>query len=188
MDMDLRSYVKIYSNWIEPDKIKSILSDLPMAKWQEHTFYNSKTDKKIALSGNNELSVTGDIMPNTPYVMQRIWDSYYKYLVEDFNLPWFNGWNGHSNVRFNKYSNNQQMALHCDHIVDLFEGARRGIPFLTALGVLNDDYEGGEFIMWEDDLKLKAGDIVIFPSIFLYPHKVNPVTKGERYSFVSWAW
>jgi predicted 2-oxoglutarate/Fe(II)-dependent dioxygenase YbiX len=57
------------------------------------------------------------------------------------------------------------------------------------VGVLNEDYEGGEFIMWEDkEIKLKTGDLMIFPSTFLYPHKVNPVTKGTRYSCVSWTW
>jgi hypothetical protein len=33
-----------------------------------------------------------------------------------------------------------------------------------------------------------TGDVIIFPSTFLYPHKVNEVKKGIRYSFVSWAW
>jgi len=44
-------------------------------------------------------------------------------------------------------------------------------------------------IMFKDtQIKMNTGDVVIFPSNFLYPHKVNPVTKGVRYSCVSWAW
>jgi predicted 2-oxoglutarate/Fe(II)-dependent dioxygenase YbiX len=51
------------------------------------------------------------------------------------------------------------------------------------------DYEGGEFIMFQDhEIKLKKGDLLIFPSVFLYPHKVEPVKKGIRYSFISWVW
>lgn len=188
MDMDLRSYVKVYSNWIAEDKRAIIIKDLQNANWKSHTFYNPQTDTNTALSKDKELYITYDLSSETSHVMQRIWDAYYKYLVEDFNFPWFNGWTGFANVRFNRYSETQQMAPHCDHISSLFDGNRKGIPVLTALGILNDDYEGGEFVMWEEDLKLKAGDIVIFPSIFLYPHKVNPVVKGERYSFVSWAW
>ena len=34
----------------------------------------------------------------------------------------------------------------------------------------------------------KKGDLLIFPSNFLYPHEVEPVTKGVRYSYVSWIW
>lgn len=29
-------------------------------------------------------------------------------------------------------------------------------------------------------------DIIIFPGVFLYPHKITPITKGTRHSFVSW--
>ena len=36
--------------------------------------------------------------------------------------------------------------------------------------------------------KLNQGDVLIFPSNFLYPHKVNSIKKGTRYSFVSWVW
>jgi predicted 2-oxoglutarate/Fe(II)-dependent dioxygenase YbiX len=71
----------------------------------------------------------------------------------------------------------------------MFDGNRKGIPTLSIVGVLNDDYEGGEFIMWQDtEIKLKTGDVLIFPSNFLYPHKVNLVTEGTRYSLVSWTW
>ena len=34
---------------------------------------------------------------------------------------------------------------------------------------------------------LKKGDILLFPSTFLYPHRVEQVKKGTRYSFVTWA-
>jgi predicted 2-oxoglutarate/Fe(II)-dependent dioxygenase YbiX len=35
---------------------------------------------------------------------------------------------------------------------------------------------------------IPANHILVFPSDFLYPHKVCEVTSGERFSFVSWAW
>ena len=79
--------------------------------------------------------------------------------------------------------------MHCDHIQSMFDGKRKGVPVLSVLGLLNDDYEGGEFIIFEKkEIKLKKGDLLIFPSIFLYPHKVNVVKKGTRYSFISWVW
>jgi len=53
---------------------------------------------------------------------------------------------------------------------------------------LNDDYEGGEFSFFEGELKLKApkGSAIMFPSNFMYPHEILPVTKGTRYSIVTW--
>ena len=82
------------------------------------------------------------------------------------------------------------MALHCDHIHSMFDGNMKGIPILSVLGLLNDDFEGGEFLMFDDEkqINLKAGDIMVFPSVFLYPHRVAPVTKGIRHAFVAWVW
>ena len=52
---------------------------------------------------------------------------------------------------------------------------------------LNEDYEGSEFYCRGKEIKLKTGDILLFPSNFMYPHEVKEATKGVRYSFVSWA-
>jgi hypothetical protein len=54
--------------------------------------------------------------------------------------------------------------------------------------ILNDDFEGGEFAFFDRELKYKLdkGDALLFPSNFMYPHEVLPVTKGTRYSIVTW--
>jgi len=65
---------------------------------------------------------------------------------------------------------------------------------LSIIFLLNDDYEGGELIFKSIDLQtdihtveVKKNRAVLFPSNFMYPHTVKPVTKGTRYSIVSWA-
>jgi predicted 2-oxoglutarate/Fe(II)-dependent dioxygenase YbiX len=54
--------------------------------------------------------------------------------------------------------------------------------------MLNDDYEGGEFAFFNRELvyKLKKGSCIMFPSNFMYPHEIMPVTSGTRYSVVTW--
>ena len=84
---------------------------------------------------------------------------------------------------------NQKMNLHCDHIPTIFDGQRKGIPTLSLLGSLNDNYEGGDLILFDDfKIELEKGDLIIFPSNFLYPHRVEPVLSGVRYSYISWVW
>jgi predicted 2-oxoglutarate/Fe(II)-dependent dioxygenase YbiX len=57
---------------------------------------------------------------------------------------------------------------------------------------LNDNYEGGDLIFTDQNeeetkrLKLSAGSLVFFPSNFMYPHSIEPITKGKRYSIVAW--
>lgn len=53
---------------------------------------------------------------------------------------------------------------------------------------LNNDYEGGEFAFFGRELKykIKKGSCIMFPSSFMFPHEVMPVTSGTRYSIVTW--
>ena len=53
--------------------------------------------------------------------------------------------------------------------------------------VLNSDFEGGDFEIRDLDDKiprLGEGSVIVFPS-FIH-HRVAPVTKGIRYSLVTW--
>lgn len=69
--------------------------------------------------------------------------------------------------------------------IDSFKDRPRAVSCSFAL---NDDYEGGEFAFFDRELvyKLKKGDALMFPSNFMYPHEVMPVTSGTRYSIVTW--
>jgi hypothetical protein len=54
--------------------------------------------------------------------------------------------------------------------------------------ILNNNFKGGEFSFFDNKLMypLKKGSAIMFPSNFLYPHSVLPVTEGTRYSIVTW--
>jgi hypothetical protein len=57
---------------------------------------------------------------------------------------------------------------------------------VSAVGYPNDDYEGGElyFVFFDTIYKAKAGDLVIFPSSYVYAHEAMPVHSGIKYSLV----
>ena len=156
-------------------------------KFQEHNFYNPVTKTNAPRSGSQELAMSWGHLPTKKELNKLVDDTAYQY-VKELNMPWFTDYQGYSHVRFNKYAENKKMALHADHIHSKFDGERKGIPILTVLGILNDDYEGGEFILIDEKINFSKGDILVFPSNFMFPHKVEPVTKGTRYSFISWIW
>jgi predicted 2-oxoglutarate/Fe(II)-dependent dioxygenase YbiX len=68
---------------------------------------------------------------------------------------------------------------------DSFKARPRAVSCSIAL---NDDYEGGEFAFFDrsEVYKLKKGSCIMFPSNFMYPHEIMPVTKGTRYSVITW--
>ena len=187
MEKNLEAYIKTYK-MLDEETCKQTVKEIEEIHWSQHTFYNVSDGSYNTRSGEKELDIGYSQTSTKDVIMQKIWDSYLNY-VKDLNFSWWSSWSGFTEVRFNRYKETRLMAEHCDHIHSIFEGERKGIPVMTALGSLNDDYMGGEFVMFEDTvIPFKAGEIKIFPSCFLYPHRIDPVTEGTRYSFVSWAW
>ncbi len=189
---NLKDYILHLDNWIPNNILNKTIKELSKDKtWQQHTFTNPKTFESKPKNGDKELDICyGNKLTYIKELHQLTWKALERYIVIDkIGEETFDGWTGFSLIRFNRYNKNQIMSKHSDHIKSLFEGERRGIPILSIVAVLNDNYEGGEFIMFDDyEIKFKAGDLIIFPSVFLYPHLVKPVKKGIRYSFVSWAY
>jgi hypothetical protein len=195
MNRNLEHYARKYK-FLDKDTCETTMKELNVLatgqnveeEFVQHTFYNARKNEYKPISGSQELDITYADTSTTKLVMDKLWHQLNIYM-KDLNFNWFNSWDGYSKVRWNRYSENKKMALHIDHIKSLFDGDRKGIPTLSCLGVLNDDYEGGEFVMWDNKvIPLEQGDLLIFPSNFLYPHKVQPVKKGIRYSYISFVW
>ena len=194
MNKNIEHYVFQKENFLDEKYCEKCVNELSMCDWKKHYWYGSNTDQFNSRSGDNEPEVfeyhmfSNNIGKINDFIMQNL-HSVIKEYVESLKFGWFNGWSGYSPIRFNRYNLGQTMLSHCDHIQSMFDGERKGIPTLSIIGILNDDYEGGELIMFEDKkIDTKNGDLIIFPSNFLYPHYVAPVTKGVRYSYVSWVW
>lgn len=189
MSMNVKDYLKVYDNFLDAKTCKNVVKKIKNIDWHMHSFYTAKDDAYV--SYDKELSIAYSSIPEAAEINKKVWFAIEQYVLKDhsYMAEWFGGWNGYSQIRFNRYKKNTQMKLHCDHIHSMFDGNRKGVPVLSILGALNDDYEGGELVFWESErIELKAGQLMIFPSNFMYPHRVDEVTKGTRYSFVSWTW
>ena len=53
---------------------------------------------------------------------------------------------------------------------------------------LNDNFEGGEFAFFNREVSYKVtkGSAIMFPSNFMYPHEILPISSGTRYSIITW--
>jgi len=182
----LENYIKKY-DLINKQQCLDIITEHKNAPWQSHS-WNKNADNSNS---------SKDYDPQVLY-MDRKWAYIvYKSLetkIEDYFKTVSDGkmyTKSFSPPRFNKYAVEQKMDYHVDHIHSLFEGEHKGIPILSVIALLNEDYKGGEFCFKlgnkEVEYKLKTGECLVWPSLFMYPHYVKPVTEGERQSFVIWA-
>jgi len=184
----LTDYIKVYPGVITPSLCAAVLDDLARAEWRAHSWQGYGAEP-IEHHSEQELTVTDGHSPViTDHVAHCVATALQAY-VNELADPGLRGGSGISRPRYNRYQINNVMEQHCDHIYDLFDGDRKGIPVLSVVGALNDNYKGGEFVMFEDThIPLPSGSVMVFPSVFLYPHRVEPITEGIRYSLVSWAW
>lgn len=183
----LRDYIKIYENHVDDKLCNRIVNELDSSNWEKHTSYDSLNKKYVLVNKDKEFDTTKLHTKSSEKLSELIGRGFYKY-INEFNFPFFGRIDQYTFQRYNRYTKDTSMYLHVDHIHSIFDGERKGIPILTGLVALNNDYEGGQFIMWENtELKLKQGSMIVFPSNFMYPHRVNTITSGARHSCVSWA-
>lgn len=104
-----------------------------------------------------------------------------KKCVDDYGNYWGVGIRSYEAFNFVKYEGaGTHFKIHADH----------GPTYVTTISIvvyLNDDYEGGEIWFPRMDnlsIKPKAGDIVVFPSTYIYEHASQDMISGTKYSVV----
>lgn len=116
--------------------------------------------------------------------LQQLWQDVY-----DVKLPAVNDYRRDYNImdlkyweafNFIKYGPGQHFQEHHDH----------GFSYNCTVSLVaypNDDYSGGELQFRLQNLLIKpqAGDLYIFPSNYMYPHRAMPVHSGTKYSIVT---
>jgi predicted 2-oxoglutarate/Fe(II)-dependent dioxygenase YbiX len=183
-NLQLKDLVYINKGLIPKDTCRFVIDSIKNESWHKHSWSNSK--KEIYSYLTKEL----DVLMATPD-LEDILNPLISLSIKHYND--FIGEEKASKVtcfspiRFNKYQKGKTMRIHCDHIKTLFEGEVKGIPILSIIINFNDDYRGGDLIFWDNyKVDLGEGDVVVFPSLFLFPHRIEEVTENIRYSGVAW--
>lgn len=113
-----------------------------------------------------------------------IWEELYqkqlqpvKHYANHFRIGELRYW---ESMNFVKYGPGQHFQEHHDH----------GYSYNCVVSLVaypNDDYEGGEinFRLQNITIKPKSGDLFIFPSNYMYPHRAMPVKSGTKHSIVT---
>ena len=183
----ITDYIFIDRKKINDDYCNSLIKELNKHIFKDSLFYDPKNKKYFSPSGKKTYKTVEEKIKNADELINLIQLSIEKYLKK-LNFSWFSNIINFTYPKFHKYSKGNLMIKHCDHIRYIFDGKNKGVPILTIIGILNDDFKGGQTFLCDKDLKFFKGDILIFPSNFLYPHEIKEIKKGIRYSFISWAW
>jgi len=179
--MDYLEAIVELKNIINPDFCKKIIS-----------FTDKKAKQKLTIASGldvNRRNVNGyHLNLETPtntfywnYIKKEIEKNYIHYKIK-FNKMASSKIN---QIDLLKYGVGGKYEIHTDHYTD-------SPRHLSIIINLNDNYKGGDLIFTDQKnkeikrFKLSKGSIVFFPSNFMYPHRIEPIIKGTRYSIVSW--
>lgn len=187
---ELAPGIVVYKNVIQNEfniinKLENVLTSDKEYKWKTATVgygfkkpeYRDCLDFKFKKQDIRRDDENSNILKD---VWQDCYDSMYQ-AVSDYcyryNLIELQYWEA---MNFIKYGTGQHFEEHTDH----------GFSYtatVSTVAYINDDYEGGELYFRLQDIlyKPEAGDLIIFPSNFMYPHKAMPVTSGTKYSIVT---
>jgi predicted 2-oxoglutarate/Fe(II)-dependent dioxygenase YbiX len=192
--MDLKKYIGIYDDFIPYSVISNLLKYCNDVNFEKARIINNHNDpngiedtsvrKTMTRNLSNILTTSYTEMHWANYLTKTFFASIQVFKKDkkiiDFNVK------NISNIALLKYENTGFYTWHVDH-------DKAAPRTMSMIFMLNNDYEGGELCFREPDgnneitVEKKANRLIIWPSNFLYPHTVKPVTKGTRYSVVCWA-
>ena len=182
----IKDYIKVYKNILTSEECDMIISypyndknweeSLPV--WDEKENYLITSRRKC---DKIEVTTAGDNYIEVDHILYtRLNSTMIKYIEGSYCSIGYD--TGYTLLRYNKDGG------YIRHIDAATEYHRR----LSTILLLNDDFEGGELTFFGDGgideytPNFNKGDVIIFPSDFMYPHTVKPITSGKRYVVVTW--
>ena len=189
--MEIKNFVKIYDEVLPWQGVSKLLkfTNFSVEKFEAAKVGGGKearVDFKIRNTFNLDLNNCDNSLTNVHWycLLFKLFETHIGKYINDLkvSIPI----KSISSISILKYENKGFYTWHTDHFED--------IPrTLSCILLLNNDYEGGNLCFRNPDgsgeweVEVKPNRLIIWPSGFLYPHTVKPVTKGTRYSVVAWA-
>lgn len=175
--------INCWSYVSEEDRIPDEICDYYLKEYKKNNLKQAKVGGKKEVINKDIRNVKNIELPTytgiPAYLIAAITDANNQ--VWNFNIEHFNQSEYLCYSKGNKYEKHTDLSWHGYH----HEKTRK----LTAITVLNDDYEGGNFYIETANGKfypeVKKGSIIVFPSFSL--HGLEPVNKGHRHCVVAWA-
>lgn len=175
----MNQFIKVFENALSLDKCNSIINTLSTASgWNQATVYTKDLIPTVSETK------TCDALERNTAEYRQVWETINSIFLESL----YKYVNGHkvelSKEQLNeygilRYKTGQYTTLHSD-------GGAGANRIVSGLLYLNDNYEGGELYFDKLDIlyKPKAGDVLIFPSNFIFSHEAKAVTSGVKYCAV----
>ena len=188
--MELKKYINIYDEVLPWHVLSSLIEYANLQNFQEARI-GGGTDDKINFDVRRTyvfpLNKFAESLSNVHWhnLLLRTFNDKLIQYRKDNNIIDYE-YKNIFDIEILKYENTGFYTWHVDH----FSLVPRT---MSCILLLNNDYQGGNLCFRNPDgsgeweIEVKPNRMIIWPSNFLFPHTVKPVTNGKRYSVVAWA-
>jgi hypothetical protein len=153
---------------------------------EESTIGQNQTDKLIRKSKTNTIP---DDSPCLDLLLQKFNQSFMEYCEEYLEDSYFISLQEATQdgylfepLQYTKYDKDDYYRWHTDQGSDIHSICR----IVSFVLYLNDEFEGGGTEFPFETYKCNPGEVLIFPSNFLFPHCGQKVNSGTKRIITSW--
>lgn len=182
----ISDFIMVKEEFVDPDFCDAILDEYANTEMWEKTYTGGGLDEEarrcqvISISDQNCMGENPEVrrdIDNKLYEIIKNVIEEYRQLHPEFDLEICED-TGYELLRY------EVGDFYIEHS-DSFKEQPRA---LTVIIAMNNNFEGGQIGMFQRELihDLDVGDVLVFPSNFMYPHEILPVTKGTRFSMITW--
>ena len=188
--MEIKNFIKIYDQVLPWNVLSNLIRFANVSKFEQTRIGGGKQDRvdfNVRRTFTFPLSNIKNSLSAVHWfnLLGYFFDSKLKQYQKDANILDYD-YKEIFDIEILKYENTGFYTWHVDHFAT--------VPrTMSCILLLNNDYEGGNLCFRNPDgtkeweIEVKPNRMILWPSNFLYPHTVKPVTKGTRYSVVAWA-
>jgi prolyl 4-hydroxylase len=173
----LNDFVEIYDNVLDPTQCQALINIFESLPEKQEVIDDDKRPSFTQLNLTENTTVSEDIKSLHDILISKTFEYrnlYYEFVDERV----FPDKHNFEYYRIKKYRNNGEDLFDTHVDVRNHESARR---FLSFMFYLNDVEKGGETLFEGLTITPKCGRLVVFPPLWLFPHKGCCPVSNDKY-------
>jgi hypothetical protein len=177
MVIELKDFIKVYDEVLEQNVCKFLIDLFEKNNDKQERIDNNSLPNFTQFNLTENCNLTAEVNNIHNFLISKVFEYKRKY-CEDLDINSLPSDHSFEQFRIKKYNNdgNDLFDTHVD--VVNYPSARR---FLSFMWYLNNVDDGGETVFDELKIKPKTGSLLIFPPLWLFPHKGNPPISNTKY-------